>query len=132
MSHLVEIFQALEKTSMHLGEHIDVLQQGIVTVCMEFTRMFPEEEIAEASLEQSPVNSSTESQPEHLQPVVESLEVSSIESIYESPTEIPEESMTSKSKYPDVLSPAEDFFIESPVTSPGLRSPTRNTRPLLP
>jgi hypothetical protein len=32
VSHLVEMFQALEKTSMHLGEHVDVLQQGIVTL----------------------------------------------------------------------------------------------------
>ena len=38
VSHLVEKFQALEKTSMYLGEHVNVLQQGIMTLGMEFAR----------------------------------------------------------------------------------------------
>jgi hypothetical protein len=52
VSHLVEMFQALEKTSMHLGEHVDVLQQGLVTLCTEFVEMFPDiDEIPEDTLD---------------------------------------------------------------------------------
>jgi hypothetical protein len=52
VSHLVEIFQALEKTCMHLGEHVDVLQRGIVTVGTESARGFPNiEETTEAASE---------------------------------------------------------------------------------
>src|SRR3981189_3636713 len=40
VNHLVEKFRTLEKTSVLLGEHVDVLQQGVVAVCMEFERMF--------------------------------------------------------------------------------------------
>jgi hypothetical protein len=61
VSHLVEKFQALEKTSMYLGEHVDVLQQGIMALCMEFARGFPDiEEPAEVTHELHPVESSIE------------------------------------------------------------------------
>jgi hypothetical protein len=51
--HLVEKFQALEKTSVLLGQHVEVLQQGVVDLRLEFEGMFTIES-DEASPEESP------------------------------------------------------------------------------
>jgi hypothetical protein len=133
VNHLVEKFRTLEKTSVLLGEHVDVLQQGVVAVCMEFKRMFAIEsdeasqieaheepatmfesciKSCDDSLDDSltdcpafgPVNSSTESQPERLQPdpvetsaavkpLVASPEEPVVEVAVQPAVEVPEESV---------------------------------------
>jgi hypothetical protein len=75
--NLVETLRALEKTSMLLGEHVDVLQQGVVNLCMEFKTMFtikfneasPEEPVVESPV-QSPAASQVEA---HEEPVINPL-----------------------------------------------------------
>ena len=149
MNHLVEKFRTLEKTSVLLEEHVNVLQQGVVAVCMKFERMFAIEfdEASQVEGHKEPaamfefriqscddfsddsltdcsafgsVNSSTEFQPEHLQPdsvetspPAESVIKSSVESCFDSFIRLP----VLDSESPPVHDEAPSFTLAMPASS---------------